>query len=112
VKRRARVVGVWELTSDNVRKPEVDISKPKDPYASSRAEAHRFAKRLGCSIEVERLDGYRTIWIDGPDSLPPQEDFEGSYASYDWDEALWRLREYEYLLKEREKAAGETATSS
>ena len=28
VKRRARVANVWELTSDNVTKPDIDVSKP------------------------------------------------------------------------------------
>jgi hypothetical protein len=29
VKRRARVADVWELTSDNVTMPKMDVSKPK-----------------------------------------------------------------------------------
>ena len=56
VKRRARVAKVWELTSDNVTLPKIDVSKPK-PKTSAY---HHFRKLIrqypefGLSYEIER----------------------------------------------------------
>jgi hypothetical protein len=36
VKRRARVSGVWELFSDKVTKPDIDVSKPKSKSNPTR----------------------------------------------------------------------------
>ncbi|MDP7346095.1 MAG: hypothetical protein QGG60_09135 [Anaerolineales bacterium] len=72
VKRRARVAEVWELTSDNVTKPDIDVSKskpkpkPKDPSASARAKARRIAWQrasLGIMLDYQdMLAGHELSW--------------------------------------------------
>jgi len=58
VKRRARVASVWELTSDNVTMPKIDVSKPKPKPRTSAY--HHFRKLIrqhpefGLFYEIER----------------------------------------------------------
>ena len=58
VKRRARVAKVWELTSDNVTLPKIDVSKPK-PKPRTSAYYHfrkliRQYPEFGLFYEIER----------------------------------------------------------
>tara|TARA_R100001594_G_scaffold132082_1_gene172113 strand:- start:181 stop:939 length:759 start_codon:yes stop_codon:yes gene_type:complete len=115
IKRRARVSLVYELTAKSVTKPTIDVSKPKDTQASTRSSAHRLAKKLNISLEVERHSEGTDIYINQPDWVTDEEDplleYQG-HTAFNWEEALDFLGCYEELLAEREKAAARTATSS
>ena len=47
VKRRARVADVYELTSDGVTKPDIDVSKPKDPKRENTSRGSPPCKQMG-----------------------------------------------------------------
>ena len=115
VKRRARVADVWELTSDNVSRPKVNVSRPrpKDLQASARAKAKRIAEKIEADIEVlyDRYDTHVSMTImvyppngfffetfheSGPDK--PHDPYDGSHLAYDWQEALEMLQEYEKII--------------
>ena len=97
------------MFSENVKRPEIDVTKPKDPNASLRAKAHKLAKKIGVTLEVERSCRYGTtyIWVNPPEGVTDEEDpYETSgHTAFDWDEVLEMLTEYESLLQKREKAA-------
>ena len=109
VKRRARVAEVYELTSDNVTKPDLDVSKPKDPNASDRAKAQRIAKKIGASIEIEgRNAGYDSAhyWTSPPEGLfvtEEEDPHNGCHCYRYWDEVLSVMQDYEALIEGREK---------
>jgi hypothetical protein len=46
VKRRARVSEVYELMSDNVTKPDIEVTKPKDPRQSARSKASYGVRKI------------------------------------------------------------------
>ena len=98
VKRRARVAEVYELFSDNVTKPEIDVTRPKDPFASSRGKTQRLAKKLRVNVEIENVDGYRQIWVLPPPDMSDEEDPLEGHVAYDWDEALDLVQTYETHL--------------
>jgi hypothetical protein len=57
VKRRARVSEVWELTSDNVTRPEFDVSKPKpNPAHYQVRKLIRQYPEFDLSCEVEHRE--------------------------------------------------------
>jgi len=97
VKRRARVAEVYELTSDNVIKPEIDVTKPKDPNASVRAKAHRIAKEIGVEIVTHGPhDPYKEVYP--PAWLHEENDpYAGEHMVYDWQEALDMVQEYKRI---------------
>jgi len=98
VKRRARVREVYELFSDNVIKPTFDVSRPKDPFASSRGKTRRLAKKLRVNVEIDNVDGYRQIWVLPPPDMSDEEDPLEGHVAYDWDEALDLVQTYETHL--------------
>jgi hypothetical protein len=49
VKRRARVADVWELTSDNVSRPSVDVSRPRKKQDPGYGRLQRWCKKNGVS---------------------------------------------------------------
>ena len=100
VKRRARVSEVYELTSDNVTKPSVNVSKPKDPNASVRAKARRIAKEIGAEIVTHGShDAYKEIYP--PSSITDEEDpYCGEHMTYDWEESLERLEGYKKIVEQ------------
>jgi hypothetical protein len=110
VKRRARVAEVYELTSDNVTRPRIDVTKPKppkDPNASDRAKAQRIAKKIGASIEIEgRNTGYESAhyWISPPEGFfaTEEEDPHEQHCYRYWDEVLAVMQDYEALVGGRE----------
>ena len=56
VKRRARVCEVWELTSDNVTKPDIDVSKPKSKSNPAYYQIKKMIKQypeFGLTYEIE-----------------------------------------------------------
>ena len=94
VKRRARVREGYELFSDNVTKHTFDVSRPKDPFASSRGKTQRLAKKLRVNVEIENVDGYRQIWVLPPPDMSDEEDPLEGHVAYDWDEALELVQTY------------------
>jgi hypothetical protein len=100
VKRRARVSEVYELISDNVIKPEIDVAKPKDPNASVRAKAHRIAKEIGAEIVTHGShDSYKEVYP--PSWLYEKNDpYEGEHMVYDWQEVLVMVKEYKKIVEQ------------
>jgi len=98
VKRRARVAEVYLLTSENVTKPAIDVSRPKDPFASARGKTRRLAKKLRVNVEIDNADGYRQIWVLPPPDMSDEEDPLVGHVAYDWDEALDLVQTYETHL--------------
>ena len=119
VKRRARVAEVYELTSDNVTKPGIDVSKPKDPNASVRAKAQRIAKKIGAKIDVENYgDGYH-YWAGPPEGLfedgggavggpvghtkdGREDPYEGCRCCWCWEDVLGIMLDYQDMLAGQE----------
>ena len=66
VKRRARVSKVWELTSDNVTRPDIDVSKPKSKSNPTYYQIRKLVKQYpdyGLFHEVERREyDYTQYW--------------------------------------------------
>ena len=66
VKRRARVAEVYELTSDNVTKPDIDVSKPKSKSNPAYYQIKKMIRQYpeyGLFHEVEHRDfGYTQYW--------------------------------------------------
>ena len=96
VKRRARVRDVYELQSDNVTKPDIDVSKPKDKYATARSKAKRIAKKIGVEIEVSRIGRDIDYDVSPPKSIEDPFEYE-SHICYDWNEVLDMVEVYEKL---------------
>ena len=102
VKRRARVAEVYELTSDNVIKPEIDVAKPKDPNASVRAKAHRIAKEVGVEIITHR-DGFGYKEVYPPSWLYEKNDpYDGEHMVYGWEEVLEMVEDYKKIIDQRQ----------
>jgi len=98
VKRRARVRQVWELTSDNVTKPDIDVSKPKDPNASIRAKVYRLQKKIGAEVEVHRE--YGDMWVYPPSKVTNAQDpYEGDHHADCWHDALKMLQDYVKIVE-------------
>jgi len=97
VKRRARVAEVYELQSDNVIKPDIDVSKPKGKYATARAKAKRIAKKIGVEIEVSRRGPDIDYAVYPPEGI--EDPYEGDHMAWDWDEVLEMVEEYEKIIK-------------
>jgi len=96
VKRRARVADVYELTSDSVTEPDIDVRKPKDRNAKIRAEAHRLAKKWGIEIEVFRGETFKNVW---PPEKIKEDPYDGEHCTHSWGEVLYMVRSYAGILK-------------
>jgi len=98
VKRRARVAEVYELISENVTKPDFDVSKPKyvDIYANIKAKSRKLAKKIGAEIEKSDWDS-DWIYVSPPDSLQP-DPYEDENGVSGWEEVLDRLKDYEKII--------------
>ena len=102
VKRRARVAEAFELFSDDVTKPALDVSKPKDPNASVRAKAHRFAKEVGVEIIMHR-DGFGYKEVYPPSWLYEKNDpYDGEHMVYGWEEVLEMVEDYKKIIDQRQ----------
>ena len=72
VKRRGRVAEVYELTSDNVTKPDIDVSKPK---SKSNPSYYQIKKLIGQYPEfgmTYEKDGFVThfyYWVTMSEEL-------------------------------------------
>ena len=99
VKRRTRVKAVYELVSDNVTKPAVDVSKPKDQNALIRAKARRIAKEIGVELWA---DGRDDMACYPPCSVAAEEDpYEGSHTHLNWKEVLEMLEDYKKIVGQK-----------
>ena len=111
VKRRARVRQAWELFSDDVTKPEFDVSKPKDVDASDRAKARRIEKQIGAEIDlgVNRGNSYREykdLWVYPPESIREIDDpYDDDHHADTWGEALEMLQDYKKIIDAREPSS-------
>ena len=103
VKRRARVSKVYELTSDNVTRPSLNVTKPKDRFASVRAKCRRIEKQIGAEIELWRE--YGDLFVYPPKSICDTEldPNEGEHHCNDWDEALRMLLQYKKIIEAHDK---------
>jgi hypothetical protein len=100
VKRRARVAEAYELFSDNVTKPDLDVSKPKDPNAALRGKTRRLAKKIGVEVDVYDFG----IWVAPPHDVTDEEDpLCDGHTAYEWGEALEFVQVYEEFLRRRGK---------
>jgi hypothetical protein len=107
VKRRARVAKVYELTSDNVTRPDIDVSKPKDPNAGVRAKAQRIAKKIGAEIEVDNYGEGNHYWTGPPKGLfeedgrtkdGREDPYEGGRCCHYWDAVLGIMLDYQDMI--------------
>ena len=106
VKRRARVCEVWELTSDNVTRPDIDVSKPKSKSNPAYYQIRKLIKQypeFGLTYEVEHPRGHRHgysthYWAEMSSELEKLA-FEMSHELCDChgcdgiDEVLGRMKE-------------------
>lgn len=98
VKRRARVSDVWELVSDNVTRPELDVSKPKDPNAAARSKAYRLAKKIGADLDTQFIRTYGDVFVYPPSSIKDEDDPYCEHNVYEWSEAVEMLETYQKIL--------------
>jgi hypothetical protein len=84
-----------------VIKPEIDVTKPKDPNASVRAKVHRIAKEIGVEIVTHGPhDPYKEVYP--PPWLHEGNDpYDGEHMVYDWQEALVMVEEYKKIVEQR-----------
>ena len=104
VKRRARVANVYELHSTGAITTPTEAKKAKsvDANRNYRSKAQSLAKKLGITIEIERLfssdiNKYENVyWIqyDGDFDYSDNGIIDG-HCSYDWQEVLWKLEAIE-----------------
>ena len=104
VKRRARVAEVYELTSDNVTLPSLDVSKPKSKSNSLRYQCQKLIKQypqFEMTIERENYSGEPDggfWWVQMSDELEDKaEKMEhelalGGHGCCSWNEVLDRLQ--------------------
>jgi hypothetical protein len=110
VKRRARVSKVWELTSDNVTRPDIDVSKPKSKSKSNPAyyQIRKLIKQypeFGLAYEIEERDYggstyYCTGMSDELEDLACEMDYDLVHGCRGIDEVLWRMEEMVAFAKE------------
>ena len=112
VKRRARVCEVWELTSDNVTKPDIDVSKPKSKSNPAYYQIKKLVKQypeFGLTYEIEhpRGNGYSTnhYWAEMSSELENlafemNHELQDEHGCEGIDEVLDRMEEMVAFGKE------------
>ena len=108
VKRRARVAYAAELHSMGAITTPSEAKKPKsvDRQRSNRSKAQSLAKKLGITIDSERLhQGCTHYWItyEGEFDYVDNGIIEGHYCA-DWQEVLWKLEDIEAYEAEKRAA--------
>jgi len=71
VKRRARVAEVYELTSDNVARPDIDVSKPKSKSSPAYYQIKKMVKQypeFGLSYERDDIGNFG-YWVAMSEAL-------------------------------------------
>ena len=87
------------MISDNVTKPVIDVSKPKDLDASDRAKARRIEKKIGAEIDLQYWREYKDMCVYPPASILDKDDpYDGDHLAYTWGEALQMLQDYEKIV--------------
>lgn len=104
VKRRARVAEVYELTSDHVTRPSIDVGKPKSKSNPIRYQCKKLVKQhpqFDFRIEYENYSGEPDggfWWVQMSDELEDlasemEHELSDCHHCYSWDEILERLQE-------------------
>jgi hypothetical protein len=117
VKRRARVAEVYELTSDNVTKPDIDVSKPKPKSNPAYYQIKKMIRQypeFGLTYEKDDIDYWVTMSSElekyAEDTDHPLCD---EHYCYDIGEVAQRMeemvafaKEHYPKLKEKQSAVG------
>mgnify|MGYP003665745127 FL=1 len=104
VKRRARVDEVFELTSDNVTRPDIDVSKPKtksNPYYYRVKKMIRENPEFGITYEKDDI----TYWVTMSEELEDlatelEHPLCDEHYCHGIDEVWWRVQEMAEFGKE------------
>jgi len=107
VSRRARVTEVYELTATGAVAAPVSVkAKPVDRNRKLRDDAKRLAAQYGVLIEPEQGFDRRAWFVHHPDLMDTGNDpCEGDHYSFDWDDVMARVRDYEAYFLHLRKAA-------
>tara|TARA_R110000751_G_scaffold48500_2_gene107922 strand:- start:114 stop:860 length:747 start_codon:yes stop_codon:yes gene_type:complete len=108
VKRRARVEGVYELTSDNVTKPSIDVSKPKSKSNPAYYQIKKVIKQypeFDLTYEKENLGGGILYWVTMGGELEDLateigHELRDEHHCYDIDEVWERMQDMVEFGKE------------
>ncbi len=103
VKRRARVSEVYELTSSNVKKPDIDVTKPKTSPAYYRIrKIIKQYPEFDLTYERESQFDYWVTMSEPLEDLAEQlkHPLCDGHHCYDIDEVLSRLQEMVLFAKE------------
>ena len=104
VKRRARVAEVYELISDKVTRPDIDVSKPKSKSNPDYYQVKKLIRKnpeFGLSYEIEHraMEGCPTFyWVSMSTELEDlafkiNHELGDSHGCYGLDEVWDRLKE-------------------
>ena len=104
VKRRARVAKVYELISDNVTNPDIDVSKPKSKSNPAYYQIKKMIRQypeFGLTYEKDDI----AYWVTMSSELEKYaEDTEhplcDEHYCFDIGEVAWRMREMVEFAKE------------
>lgn len=104
VKRRARVTGVWELMSDNVTKPDIDVSKPKSKSNPAYYQIKKMIQQypeFGLTYEKDDI----AYWVTMSSELEKYAEETkhplcDEHYCFDIGEVAWRMREMVEFAKE------------
>ena len=104
VKRRARVAEVYELTSDNVTKPDIDVSKPKSKSNPAYYQIKKMIRQypeFGLTYEKDDIAYWVTMSSElekyAEDTKHPLCD---EHYCFDIGEVAWRMEEMVAFAKE------------
>ena len=104
VKRRARVAEVYELTSDNVTKPDIDVSKPKTKYNPAYYQIKKLIKpypEFEITYEKDDVD----YWVTMSDELEDlaaelEHPLCDEHGCFDMEDVARRMEEMVEFAKE------------
>ena len=120
VKRRARVSEVYELISDGVKMPDIDVSKPKSKTNALRYQCQKLIKQhpqFEMTIERENYSGDpdgNFWWVQMSDDLENlaeemKHELADCHGCYCYEEILNRLQRMVEFGKEHYKEASKIA---
>ena len=106
VKRRARVAEVYELTSDNVTKPDIDVSKPKSKSNPAYYQIKKMIRQypeFGLTYEKDDI----AYWVTMSSELEKYAEETkhplcDEHYCFDIGEVAWRMREMVDFAKEHQ----------
>ena len=120
VKRRERVSEVYDLISDGVKMPDIDVSKPKSKTNALRYQCQKLIKQhpqFEMTIERENYSGDpdgNFWWVQMSDDLENlaeemKHELSDCHGCYCYEEILDRLQRMVEFGKEHYKGASEIA---